>query len=34
MFDLPDTIKSLIGEEEYKLDEMGMSDSTVILFLD
>lgn len=34
MFDLPDKIKSLINEEMYSIDHIGMSDSTVVLFND
>lgn len=34
MFDLPDKIKSLIDEEMYSIDDVGMSDSTVVLFHD
>ncbi len=34
MFDLPDKIKNLLGEEKYTIDNVGMSDSTVILFND
>ncbi|OQP05540.1 hypothetical protein B1690_12920 [Geobacillus sp. 46C-IIa] len=34
MFDVPDKIKSLIHEEEYSIDDVGMSDSTVVLFKD
>jgi aminoglycoside phosphotransferase len=34
MLDLPDKIKSLIHEEEYSIDDVGMSDSTVVLFKD
>ncbi len=34
MFELPDKIKSLINEEKYSFDDVGMSDSTVVLFSD
>lgn len=34
MFDLPDKIKSLIDKEKYSIDDVGMSDSTVVLFND
>ena len=34
MFDLPDKIKDLISDEKYSFDNVGMSDSTVILFQD
>lgn len=34
MLDLPDKIKSLINEEKYSIDDVGMSDSTVALFSD
>ena len=34
MFDLPDKIKNLIGEEKYSIDDVGMSDSTVVMFHD
>jgi len=34
MIDLPDEIKSLIGEETFSIDDVGMSDSTVVLFHD
>ncbi|NNU82287.1 aminoglycoside 3'-phosphotransferase [Geobacillus sp. BMUD] len=34
MIDLPDKIKSLIHEEEYSIDDVGMSGSTVVLFKD
>ena len=34
MFNLPDKIKDLIGDEKYSFDNVGMSDSTVILFQD
>lgn len=34
MFALPDKIKSLIAEETYSVDDVGMSHSTVILFPD
>lgn len=34
MLDLPEKIKSLIGNETYSFDRVGMSDSTVILLSD
>lgn len=34
VLDLPSKIKKLIGEEEFSIDDVGMSDSTVILFRD
>jgi aminoglycoside phosphotransferase len=34
MFDLPERIKLLIGDEPFSIDNVGMSDSTVILFQD
>jgi aminoglycoside phosphotransferase len=34
MFYLPNEIKNLIGEEKYSLDDVGMSDSTIVLFRD
>lgn len=34
MFDIPDNIKNLIHEEMYSIDDVGMSDSTVIVFND
>lgn len=34
MQEFPEKIKRLIGNEPYKLDDVGMSDSTVILFRD
>jgi len=34
MFDLPGKIKNLIDEEIYTIDNVGMSDSTVVLFSD
>lgn len=34
MLDLPDKIKCLINEEMYSVDDVGMSDSTIILFND
>lgn len=34
MIDLPDEIKSLIGEEKFSIDDVEMSDSTVVLFHD
>ena len=34
MFDLPAGIKCLINEENYSIDDVGMSDSTVVLFHD
>lgn len=34
MLDLPSEIKELIGEEKFSLDDVGMSDSTVVLFHD
>ncbi|MBP9019866.1 MAG: aminoglycoside 3'-phosphotransferase [Bacteroidales bacterium] len=34
MFDIPDNIKNLIYEEMYFVDDVGMSDSTVIVFSD
>lgn len=34
MFDFPDEIKSLIGEEVFSIDAVGMSDSIVVLFHD
>lgn len=34
MFDIPDNIKNLIYEEMYSIDDVGMSDSTVIVFND
>lgn len=33
MFDLPEKMKSLIHEEIYSIDDIGMSDSTVILLM-
>ncbi|MFP4078944.1 MAG: APH(3') family aminoglycoside O-phosphotransferase [Candidatus Izemoplasmataceae bacterium] len=34
MIDLPATIRQLIGEEAYEVDEVGMSDSTIMMFRD
>lgn len=34
MFDIPDSIKNLIYDEMYSIDDVGMSDSTVIVFSD
>lgn len=34
MFILPDKIKNLIGNESFSYDDVGMSDSTVIIFID
>ena len=34
MFDIPYNIKNLIHEEMYSIDDVGMSDSTVIVFND
>lgn len=34
MLDLPDKIKNLIGNERFSYDNVGMSDSTVIIFTD
>ncbi len=34
MMDLPAGIKELIGDEEYHIDEIGLSDSQVIIFQD
>jgi aminoglycoside phosphotransferase len=34
MFDIPDNIKNLIHEEAYSIDDVGMSDSKVIVFDD
>lgn len=34
LLDLPRKIKELIGEESYTIDDVGMSDSTVVLFHD
>lgn len=34
MLNLPDSIKRLIHDEAYAIDEVGMSDSTVVLFQD
>lgn len=34
MFILPDKIKNLIGNESFSYDNVGMSDSTVIIFID
>lgn len=34
MFILPDKIKNLIGNENFSYDDVGMSDSTVIIFID
>lgn len=34
MIDLPDKIKKLINEEKYSIDDVGMSDSMVIIFHD
>ena len=34
IFDIPDNIKNLIHEEMYYIDDVGMSDSTVIVFND
>jgi kanamycin kinase/aminoglycoside 3'-phosphotransferase-3 len=34
MLVLPDKIKNLIGNESFSYDDVGMSDSTVIIFTD
>ena len=34
MFDIPDNIKNLIYDEMYSIDDVGMSDSTVMVFSD
>lgn len=34
MIGLPEKIRHLIGEEKYDLDDIGLSDSTVIMFRD
>lgn len=34
MQELPEKIRNLIGNEPYRVDEIGMSDSTVVLFRD
>lgn len=34
LYELPERIKSIIGNEQYSIDDIGMSRSTVILFKD